>query len=152
MAAALLLPVQLAGCYHYVPAVTMDIPAGTRVKVAVTDRGRVDLAEEVGPGVQSIEGSVVEVSDSAMVLAVEAVQHLDLAIPVRWSGERVTLRRELVAEVRERRLSQRRTWILAGLMIAGAVAASNIALTGFGAEPSSDRPPPDDNQALRVVY
>jgi len=112
----------------------------------------VDLAEEVGPGVQSIEGSVVEVSDSAMVLAVEAVQHLDLAIPVRWSGERVTLRRELVAEVRERRLSQRRSWILAGLMIAGAVAASNIALTGFGAEPSSDRPPPDDNQALRVVY
>ncbi len=150
--AALLLLVQLAGCYHYVPAVTMDIPAGTRVKVAVTDRGRADLVEEIGPGVQSIEGSVVELSDSAVVLSVNAVEHLDLGVPVRWSGERVALRRELVAEIRERRLSQQRSWVLAGLIIAGAIAASNIAITGLGGSSSDGRVPDDPQQSVRVVY
>jgi len=150
--AALLLLTQLVGCYHYAPVLTMDVPAGTRVKVAVTDRGRAELAEAIGPGVQFIEGSVVELSDSAMVLSVSAVQHLDLGVPVRWSGERVAVRRELVAEVRERRLSQQRSWLFAGLMIAGAVAASSIAISGFGGDTPSDRLPPEEQQSVRVVY
>src|SRR5690606_15887919 len=150
--AALLLLVQLAGCYHYVPALTMDIPAGTRVKVAVTDRGRADLAEEIGPGVQSIEGSVVELSDSAVVLSVNAVEHLDLGVPVRWSGEHVAVRRDVVAEIRERRLSQQRSWILAGLIIAGAIAVSSIGISGLGGETPSDRLPDDGQQSVRVVY
>lgn len=138
--AALLLGLQLAGCYTYVPTSTGAVPPGSVVTVSVTDRGRVGLTEAVGPGVRRIGGSVMSRTDTAVVLAVNTVQHLDLGVPVRWAGESVVIPSDYVAEIREKRFSKGRTAILGAAIVAGAVAASAIAIAGFGGDPDTDKP------------
>lgn len=139
IAMVLLLP-HLAGCYHHVPASQMAMPSGTNVSVGITDRGRVALSELVGPETRRIDGRVLESTDSSLVLSVNSVQYLQTNIPTRWGGERLELTRDLVTDVRERRLSRSRTWIMAGLIAGATLAVSLIAIRGFGGEDPSDRP------------
>ena len=136
--ASLLLSLQLAGCYHYVPARTTHLPSGTRVALRLTDQGRVALTDALGPGVRRIEGHLESSSDTALVLSVAAVEHLDLPVPVKWRGDRVSVSRSLVSDVEEWRIAKGRSWLMAGLLVAGAVVASTIAIRGFGADPSED--------------
>jgi hypothetical protein len=141
-ALVLLIP-HLSACYQYVPVVTTQLPTGTRVSLGLTDPGRVALSDAVGPGVQRIEGQLLNTSDTAVVLSVLAVQHVDLGVPVKWRGERVAISRNFVSDVREWRLAKGRSWLLAGIIVAGAIAASTIAITGFGGDPGDDRPDGD---------
>lgn len=130
MAIVLLVP-QLTGCYHYVPAQSTALPAGADVSVGVTDRGRVALEEAVGPGVRSVEGRLLQRTDTSVVLSVNSVRYYDLGIAT-WEGERIEIGTAYISELRQRRLSQTRS-LLAGALIAGAlVAASFLAITGFG--------------------
>lgn len=137
----MLLIVQLAGCYSYVPVSSSAVPPGSRIAVAVTDRGRVGLSEPVGPGVRRIEGDFLAETDTSVMLSVSSVQFLDLGMPARWSGERLEISRGFISEIREWRLSRTRTWITLGLVAVGAIAASFVAIGGFGADDPSDRPP-----------
>ena len=146
ISALLLLIPHLTACYQYVPVVTTQLPAGTRVSLGLTDPGRGALADAVGPGVQRIEGQLLNTSDTAVVLSVLAVQHVDLGVPVKWRGERVAISRDFVRDVREWRISKGRSFLLAGLIVVGAIAASTIAISGFGSDPGSDRPPGDPGQ------
>jgi hypothetical protein len=150
IAITLLLP-QLTACYQYVPVVTTQLPSGTRVSLGLTDPGRVALADAVGPGVERIEGQLLSTTDTAVVVSVLAVQHVDLGVPVKWRGERVAISRSFVSDVREWRISKGRSWLLAALVLAGAVAASTIAIAGFGSDPPSDRPGGDDPGQDAVV-
>jgi hypothetical protein len=138
--ALVLLLLQLTGCYQYVPVRTPQLPAGALVSVGLNDRGRVELAERIGPGVRHLGGAVVTTSDSAMVLAVSTVDYMDVPVPVRWNGERVQLSRQFLNEVRERRLSRSRSLIMAGVLTIGAALVSTLALTGFGSNSEPDRP------------
>lgn len=137
--ALVLLMVQLTGCYQYVPVGTPQLPAGALVSVGLNDRGRVELADRIGPGVRNLGGSIVTTTDSAMVLAVSTVDYMDVPVPVRWNGERVLLSREFLNEVRERRLSRSRSLIMAGVLTVGAVVVSTLALTGFGSSSETGR-------------
>ena len=139
--ALLLLLSQLTACYTYVPVEVSALPPGAEVTMAVTDRGRVALTEAVGPGVRRIGGNVMSATDTSVVLAVSSVQHIDLGVPVRWAGERVVVSRDFVSEIREKRLSRSRTAIMVGLVLAGAVAASFVAIEGFGGDDPSNKPP-----------
>ena len=49
-----LLLLQLTGCYQYVPVGTPQLPAGALVSVGLNDRGRVELADRIGPGVRTL--------------------------------------------------------------------------------------------------
>ena len=146
VSALILLIPHLTACYQYVPAVTTQLPTGTRVSLGLTDPGRVALADAVGPGVQRIEGQLLNTTDTAVVLSVLAVQHVDLGVPVKWRGERVAIARNFVSDVREWRISKGRSFLLAGLIVVGAIAASTIAITGFGSDPGGDRPPGEPGQ------
>lgn len=140
--AVTLLIVQLAGCYTYVPAAGRAVPAGAQVSAGVTDRGRVGLAEIVGPGALRINGRVLSSSDTALVLDVTRVQFIDVGVPVSWEGEPVALNRDFLSDVRERTFSRSRTWITVGVAALGLVLASTLALTGFGSDdPPTDRVP-----------
>ena len=150
IAIALLVP-QLTACYQYVPVVTTQLPSGTRVSLGLTDPGRVALADAVGPGVQRIEGQLLNTTDTAVVVSVLAVQHVDLGVPVKWRGERVAISRNFVSDVREWRLSKSKSWLLAGFVVAGAIAASTIAIKGFGGDPGDDRPGGEDPGQTSVV-
>jgi hypothetical protein len=139
VAILLLLP-QVTGCYTYVPVTSSSVPAGTLVSAAVTDRGRVELAERIGPGVRRIGGSVVAATDTSIALSVNTIQYLDLGVPLKWSGERVQLSRGLLTDVRERKLAKTRTFVMVGLVTAGLIATSLIAIKGFGGDSPNNRP------------
>jgi hypothetical protein len=68
----------------------------------------VGTAQMIGPGTESVEGSIVASDDSAYRLAVSSVKPLR-GPRVRWSGEQVDVRRSYVATVSEKRLSRGRT-------------------------------------------
>jgi hypothetical protein len=129
---------QLAGCYTYVPVSTA--PLGSSVTVEVTDRGRVALTESVGPGVRRLSGQVTASNDSAVHMSVNTVQFLDVGTPVKWAGEPVTISRDYVVVLREKRLSRSRSFIAAGLFTAAGVAMSMIAIRGFGGDDPSGKP------------
>jgi hypothetical protein len=138
--ALLLALLQLAGCYTYVPVGTARPQPGSRVAIAITDRGRVALTEPVGPGARRLEGDLVEATDTSIVMAVSSVRYLDLSVPARWSGQRVELRPDHIGDVRERRLHRTRTWFAVGLAALGVIATTFVAVGGFGGDAVPDRP------------
>lgn len=124
-----LLPGLLGACYTYRPLATAPLPS-SRVSLVLTDQGRAEAAERIGPQTARVEGAVVESSDSAYLLAVSAVQPIAGQL-VRWSGETVTVRRDQVALLYERRLSKSRTAIMAGAMVGVLAAAITTSLFGI---------------------
>lgn len=139
IAVVLLVLPQLAGCYRYVPVSSPATPVGADISVGITDRGRVALSTGMGPGVRRISGRVLESTDTALVLSVASVQYLDTNVPGRWTGERVVIARDYVSDIGERRLSRARSGIMAALLLVAVIAASLIAIEGFGDDSGSDR-------------
>lgn len=145
IAAASLLP-NLLGCYSYVPVrVDAASPQGREIAVRVSDRGRVLLERQVGSGVQRLEGRLVASTDSTLSLALTAVQYVDHPAPVRWTGETVTIDRNTVIDVAERRLSRSRSWLAGGIAALVAAALTTLAIEGFGGSGGDNRPPGDGN-------
>lgn len=130
-AAALLLP-SATGCYEAHAVSTSVLPAGTQVSLAITDRGRVALGPQMGEGVLRLNGRVADASDSAYVVRVSSVDYV--AAPTgHWAGEEVKVPRDYIASVAERRLSRKRSWLMAGIVVGGIVAlAAAIKIIGGG--------------------
>jgi len=130
-----------AGCYSYVP-VPSPVPAGTRVAVDLNDRGRADLRGTIGAEIARVEGSLVHNSDTAFVVNVFETRGMS-GQQARWGGETVSLRREYVRQITERRFSRSRTTV--GL-VAGAAGVLAFILTrnllGLGGGDISNVPPP----------
>jgi hypothetical protein len=104
--------------------------ANSRLAVVLSDEGRVGAAKQVGPQVARIEGRLVATADTGYVVAVSDVQGL-FGARSRWAGETVSLRREHVAVMYERRFSRPRT-IAALVGAAGALVALATATDIFG--------------------
>ena len=138
-AGALLLP-SATGCYTYVPVRDGAPTARSEIALNISDQGRVALAERVGTGVRRVSGDLLQSTDSVFVLAVTSVEYLDAPAAARWSGEEVTIAREYVAGVWERRISRGRSAVAVALGIAAAVAVAAIAITGFGSDSGDPRP------------
>jgi hypothetical protein len=109
------------GCYQYVPLDTTTPPVGQTVTLQISDRGRVELSDRFGPGLDRIEGLVTSVDSEDVVMNVYRVAHIS-GLRNRWSGETVRVRMGLVGRLEERRLSRARTFTLAAVAT-GAVAA-----------------------------
>ncbi len=115
----------LGGCYTYQAAGPADavLPApGTRVQVQLTSRGIVDLAQQLGPQVSYVEGKVLEADSTRLRLAVTQVEDARRA-PTEWKGEQVTIPRDAIATIEQRRLSVGATALAGGLTVGGVVAA-----------------------------
>jgi hypothetical protein len=140
-----LLP-NLLACHSYVPvrpdATTVQ---GTEVAVRVTDRGRVMLERQVGAGAQRLEGRLVSATDSTLSLALTSVRYVDNPATVRWTGETVTIARDVVVDVSERRLSRSRSWLAGGIAALVVAALSTLAIEGFGGG-GGEEPPGNGNQ------
>jgi hypothetical protein len=122
----LVVPSLAAACHRYVP-VTGAAPVGARVAVQLTDRGTVELARYVGPGVGALEGEVVAADDSAVTISVSVVRQRN-GIENYWAGEQVVVDRDYLASFQERQVSRPRTAAAAGgfALIVGAIAAAFI--------------------------
>lgn len=66
---ALILVLLVAGCYNYLPLENPAPASGTRVAAELTDAGSLELASQVGPGVTSVRGDVVESDPRGLLLA-----------------------------------------------------------------------------------
>jgi hypothetical protein len=144
LALLVLLP-QLTGCYQYVPAGSQPLPRGAEVSVSLSDAGRVAMADEVGPGVRRIGGTLLQQGDTSVLLSVRSVEYLDLAVTAQWAGEEVEVPRRHIAELRERQLSRTRTWVTIGLVVAGLIASTFVAISGFGDDEGPTTPGDGDN-------
>jgi len=103
-----------------------------RVSVVLTDYGRVESARQVGPETQRIDGSFLSVDDTAYLLAVASVKPIGRDW-VRWSGEEVSVRRDYVAQLYERRVHKTRTaFLIAGVSYAVLTAMVRFDILGFG--------------------
>lgn len=129
-------------CYNYVPLESTP-PIGDRVALEITDRGRVALADRFGPGIESIEGRLLENQPNEYVISVSRVTQISGSSAI-WSGEQTHVSRELVGSVRRRELSKARTALLVGGIAAGVVALAAHGLAGSGSEKpeTSPLPPP----------
>lgn len=138
----LVVPGLLAACYSYRPVTTTPTP-DTHLALVLNDQGRVGAGNYVGPATTRVEGTLVQATDTGYLLRVSAVQGIS-GKRQRWTGETVTLRRDYVADVLERRFSPGRT-VVAVLGFAGTTVAL-VVTQGLGVLGGGDetrRPPPD---------
>lgn len=132
IAAVLLLPVVLGGCYTYAPYLHDRPQPASVMEIQLNDRGRVAMEDNVGPEVRSLEGQIVEADDSLFVLSVRRVTGLD-GNTSRWAGEHVRIRPEHVRLMREKKLSAGRTAMFVGSLTASAmvfIAAGSLNVFG----------------------
>lgn len=144
LAAAVLL--QQAGCYVNAPMVGQSLAPGQRYTFELTDRGRVDLADRLGPSVESVEGTLVETADGSYQLRVFSVKSIG-APASHWSGERVAIPESGVARTFNRRLDKGRTTIAVAVAVVsiGTFIATR-GLFGFGSGDNGERLPPPGGQ------
>ena len=136
----------LVGCYTYEYLPESPAP-GTSVAVELTDMGRVQLENNVGPEVGQIEGVLASVADSSMTLQVARTRSLR-GVVQPWGGEPVKLHTGQYRMVRERRFSAPRTVVLVGTLTAGFVSfAASRGLLGLGnSGGGGGETPPPPNQ------
>jgi hypothetical protein len=143
---ALAVPGLLGSCYSYRPLVSAP-PAASRVAVVLTDNGRAETANRIGPQTARVEGAVLAASDTAYLLSISAVQPISGAL-VRWNGETVSVRRDQIAVLYERRISPSRTAIIVGAVTGLLALTITTDLFGFGGAdiaplPGGDNPGQD---------
>jgi hypothetical protein len=121
----------LSGCYRLTPVDGGAPDAGTEVRLDLTDAGSVQLAPLIGPRIDALEGRAIEVSDSALVLAVTgAVQRNGVIVP--WTNERVRVPLQAVDRIRTRELDRGRTWLVSGAGVVGLFLVSRAIDLGQG--------------------
>jgi hypothetical protein len=129
----------LCGCYVNVPVATAPAP-GSRVHVALTDRGSVDLAQYLGRGVAGVDGRLIQSNDSALSVSVSQVV-FQSGDDQRWKGENVSIPRDAVATVQRRKLSFWRSGLIGGAVAAAAFIIGSQAGGGFGGGKRQEPPP-----------
>ena len=133
-----------AGCYTTVPITATPQP-GQVLVMNLNDQGRAALGPSVGASVTQIEGMLDTRTDSAYTVKVASVVYMN-GTNNRWTNEPLTIRSDLVRDMREKKFSRSRTALLAGGIV-GAVAAfiATRDLLGLG-NPDKDKGPPDGSE------
>jgi hypothetical protein len=130
----------LAGCYTYTPLHTIPEP-GVQVALDLNDRGRVAMADSIGPEIARVEGTLVSKTDSLWVLRMNGTEGIRGG-HVKWSGEQIGFRPDHVRSISERKFSKQRTALVAGSAAAAVVAfVASRDLFGFGGGDNDRRDP-----------
>ena len=140
------------GCYAYAPLDTSaGVQAGEHVAVEITDRGRAELSDRLGAGVNRIEGTLTRVDSADLVMNVWRVAHYGSPTVARWSGESVRFRRDYASSVQTRTLDRGKTYLVAGGAVVGLVLFTrSFGLFGFsvGGDSNEEEPPPASSRGF----
>jgi hypothetical protein len=120
----------VAGCYSYRPLETPTPLSGTRVEANLTDAGSVQMASQIGPGMTSVRGEVLQSDSQAVLLALTSVVGRNEQ-EVFWNGEQVRIPLTTVARLQQRRFATGKTIIFGGALLGGMLLAAK-AFTGGG--------------------
>ena len=132
------------GCYVYAPVQGTTPVIGQTMLLSISDRGRVELGERLGPGVAKIEGRVSSVDGDQLIVDVLGMEYIS-GETSRWSGESMRLNRNFVEGLATRTLSKKRTWIAVGVTAVALTAfIASHGLIGFftGERDTPPEPPP----------
>ena len=131
-----------AGCYYYQPLATADLTPGTYLSATITDTGADHLARTIGPDVRSIRGRLLTASAAELRLSVLGVS-LHHGEDISWRGEAVSVNREYVIQLQQRKLAKGRTVLIAGATLISMVTTYKV-FQGVGLIPSNTggTPPP----------
>lgn len=130
-----------SACYRLVP-ISEPVSPGTNVVLELTDRGRAEMADSIGPAADVIEGRVQSSTADSYVLNVSAVRYL--RTPTQpWSGEKLQVMKSFVSRGNTRELNRKASWLL-GIGAAAALTAAILAvnLSGNGGPGTPADPPP----------
>jgi len=108
-------------CYSHRPLATAVPAPATRIVAQVTDSGVVAMANAIGPGAVEVEGIVAEADGNAWRLHLLRVEQRSGA-STAWNREVVSFPRNALTNARERKLDKGRSWGLAAILAAGALA------------------------------
>lgn len=97
----------------------------------LSDEGSVRMAPLIGSRIEAIDGRTVQSSDTVLVIAVEGVVTQG-GRSMTWSKEQLSVPRSAVSSIRTRTLDRRKSWIVAGLGIVGAIALGEAFGIGNG--------------------
>jgi hypothetical protein len=132
-------------CYRYSPATSVAPSAGDVVRLDLTAAGMSRLQNILGRDAIAVEGSILSADDSSYVVSVSGTRQRESQATLSWAGERVVIPRAAVQSVERRSLDKKKTWLIAGAIILGAVALKAI-IAGFDALAGGDdggiTPPP----------
>ncbi|MBL0937343.1 MAG: hypothetical protein IBJ03_00500 [Gemmatimonadaceae bacterium] len=148
----LLTAVSTSACYSYVPVATAPAP-GTEVALLVSDRGRVELGERVGPEMDQLRGTLVSSSESAVTLRMREAVSLR-RVSTTWTGESLTVSPSLLAGVRVKQLDRGRSLLMAGGVTAAVIAfiiTRQVIVDDQKIETDPSKPPTDPgSQSIRI--
>ena len=140
-ALSLVLVVALGGCYSYVAVGVVAPAAGVDVQVEFAAPRDVVLQEVTVHGVTAVQGRLLSSDSDSVALAVAQLWGLE-GLSYEATGVGVSLPRQGIARVREKRMSRARSGLAIGA--GGAAIVATIlgvrALVGSGG--GSGRPPP----------
>ena len=124
-------------CYRYTPIDSSSPALGSEVRVRLTDAGAITLAPLVGNRIETVDGRVASVADTAVTLSVTGT--IDrLGSEVIWKGEHVVFPRSTVGSFERRSIDKGKSYLVGGIA-AGLVAAVGIgfSISGSGSNGQS---------------
>ena len=118
----------LCACYESVPTELGRIQPGLKLRVSLTDVGADSLARYLGPGVETINGRLIDATPTGVSLAVTQVS-MRSGEEQFWKGETVVIPRSSLGTVQSRRVNKLKSFLIAG---ASVVALASLKLAGVG--------------------
>jgi hypothetical protein len=116
----------LFGCYESVPVEINRVEPGTKIRVTLTDAGADSLARYLGPGVERVDGKLINTTDERLALGVTSIA-MKSGQDQYWKGETVAIPRSALATVQQRKVNKPKSLLLGGAFIA---ALASLRLTG----------------------
>jgi hypothetical protein len=114
-----------AGCYYYQPLAQPDPAPGAYLSATLTDTGADHLSRAIGPDVRAVRGRLLTSDSAALTFSVLGVS-LHHGENITWKGEAVTLNREYLAGVEQRKLARGRTVLIVGATVLSVVTTYKI--------------------------
>ena len=134
----------LAACYRYTPVTDLAPAEGAVVRLDLSETGTARLGSILGRNATAVEGTILSRTDTSFLISVSATRQRNEQ-PLTWAGERVSVPREAVQTIETRSLNKKKTLLLAGTAILGAVSLKLI-VSGLQALAGGDdggiTPPP----------
>ena len=126
-----------SACYRYTASSNATPISGDVVRLDLTTAGMERLSRVLGRDAVAVEGSILTVDDTSYVMAVSGTRQRENQSTLSWAGDRVVIPRSAVQSTERRSLDSKKTWLVAGLIVLGAIAAKVI-ISGFDAFAGGD--------------
>jgi hypothetical protein len=128
-----------AACTAYTPIHGVEAVPGNNVRVRLSDKGAVDLAQRIGPRARQLEGTLKQVTDSSLMVSVRRVTR-EGGGEDTYDGQDISIPSQDIETAESSKTSAPRSILTAGAILASVFLVAKGAGDISGG--SSNRPPP----------